>query len=66
LATRFEETWEFKGTELGTHVTRSFHLHAKSALARLVLWVLSFFLKWAIVRNLREMRTSGVAGHSTV
>jgi hypothetical protein len=66
LATRFEETWEFKRTEKGTNVTRSFHLEAKSFLARLLLRVISFFLKRAIARHLREMRTSGVAGHSTV
>src|SRR5215471_10047935 len=35
LATRFEETWQFKRTERGTHVTRSFQLQAKSFLARL-------------------------------
>ena len=56
LATEFEETWEFKRTANGTHVTRSFRLHAKSALARLLLWGISFFLKRAIVRHLREMR----------
>src|SRR5436189_3383307 len=39
LATEFEETWEFQRTANGTHVTRSFRLHAKSALARLLLWV---------------------------
>jgi hypothetical protein len=66
LATGFEETWEFKSTELGTHVTRSFHLHAKSLPTRLLLNVISFFLKRAIARHLREMRASGVAGHSTV
>ena len=55
-ATEFEETWEFKRTANGTHVTRSFQLHAKSALARLLLWGISFFLKRAIVRHLREMR----------
>jgi hypothetical protein len=66
LATEFEETWEFKRTGDETHVTRSFRLHAKSVLARLVLWVMSFFLKWAIVRHLREMRTRGVVGRSTV
>jgi hypothetical protein len=65
-ATEFEETWEFQRTGNETHVTRSFRLHAKSVSARLLLWVLSFFLKWAIARHLREMRTSGVAGHSTV
>jgi hypothetical protein len=65
LATGFEETWEFKGAGNETHVTRSFRLHAKSASARLLLWVISFFLKRAIVRNLREMRTSGVCRHRT-
>jgi hypothetical protein len=64
LATRFEETWEFKRTAKGTHATRSFRLQAKSFLARLPLRVMSFFLKRAIARHLREMRTSGVAGHS--
>jgi hypothetical protein len=66
LATGFEETWEFQVTDNETHVTRSFHLHAKTFLARLLLQVISFFLKRAIDRHLREMRTSGVAGHSTV
>jgi polyketide cyclase/dehydrase/lipid transport protein len=55
-ATEFEETWEFQRTANGTHVTRSFRLHAKSALARLLLWGISFFLKRAIARHLREMR----------
>ncbi len=66
LATGFEETWEFKRTGNETHVTRSFRLHAKSVLARLLLWMISFFLKWAIVRHLREMRTIKEVGHSTV
>jgi hypothetical protein len=66
LATRFEETWEFKRTHDGTHVTRSFLLHAKYVLAWLLLWLISFFLKWAIVRHLREMRHSEAAGHSIV
>jgi hypothetical protein len=56
LATRFEETWEFKRTGNETHVTRSFRVHAKSVLARFVLWAISFFLKRAIARHLRQMR----------
>jgi len=56
LATRFEETWEFKRVEGGTHVTRSFQLHAKSRLARLLLWAISFLLKRAIARHLQEMK----------
>lgn len=64
LASGFEETWNFKRTKNGTLVTRSFRLHAKSFLARLLLWVMSFLLKRAIARHLEEMRTSEVAGHS--
>jgi hypothetical protein len=66
LATGFEETWEFNRNGNETHVTRSFRLHAKSVLARLLLRVISFFLKWAIVRHLREMRTIEEVGRSTV
>ena len=58
LATMFEETWEFEQVESGTHVTRSFQLHAKSRLARLLLWAISFFLKKAVARHLQEMRTA--------
>ena len=66
LATGFEETWEFKRTASGTHVTRSFRLHARSALARLPLRGISFFLKRAIARHLREMRPGGEVGRSAV
>jgi hypothetical protein len=66
LASGFEETWEFQRTKNGTHVTRSFRLHAKSFLARLLLWVISFLLKRAIARHLEEMRTTGFAGHSAL
>ncbi len=66
LATGFEETWEFERTGNETHISRSFRLHAKSVLARLLLWMMSFFLKWAIVRHLREMRIREAAGRSTV
>jgi hypothetical protein len=66
LASRFEETWEFQRTDNGTHVTRSFHLHARSFLARLLLRVISFFLKRAVARHLREMRASGLAANPTV
>ena len=66
LASGFEETWAFQRTENGTHVTRSFRLHAKSFLARLLLLMISFFLKRAVARHLREMRAGGVATDSTV
>jgi hypothetical protein len=66
LATGFEETWEFERIGNETHVTRSFRLDAKSVLARLPLRVISFFLKRAIARHLREMRARGEVGRSAV
>ncbi len=62
LATGFEETWEFKRAGNETHVTRSFRLHPKSVLAWLPLWMISFLLKWAIVRHLLEMKAKEVVG----
>jgi hypothetical protein len=59
LATSFEETWEFQQVEGATKVRRSFQLHAKSILARLPLWMISFFLKRAVARHLREMKVEG-------
>ena len=56
LATRIEETWEFEPIGNETKVTRSFQLHAKSVLARPLLWMISILLKKAVARNLREMR----------
>src|SRR5262245_59280108 len=41
LATRFVETWQFQRVEDGTKVIRSFELHAKSVLAKLLLWLIS-------------------------
>jgi hypothetical protein len=55
LATRFDETWQFKRTDEATKVTRSFELHAKSPFARPFLWLLSLFLRRAIARHLRQM-----------
>jgi hypothetical protein len=45
LATGFVETWVFERLGHGTHVTRSFERHAKSAFTRPVLWLISFLLK---------------------
>jgi hypothetical protein len=66
LATGFVETWEFERLGDGTRVTRSFEMHAKSALARPVLWLISFPLKRAVARHLRQMRgKEGAIGGST-
>ena len=58
LATWFVETWDFERVGNETKVTRSFEMNAKSILAWPVLWVISFMLKRAIARHLREMRTT--------
>ena len=58
LATWFVETWDFERVGNETKVTRSFEMNAKSLLAWPVLWVISFMLKRAIARNLRQMRTT--------
>lgn len=55
LATRFEETWQFERTEGATKVTRWFELHPNSSFARPFLWLISFFLRRAIARHLRQM-----------
>jgi hypothetical protein len=56
LATGFEESWVFQRIDHATRVTRSFTLHPKSGLTRPLLWLISFLLKRAIARHLREMR----------
>ncbi|MEQ8785300.1 MAG: SRPBCC family protein [Pirellulaceae bacterium] len=55
LAESFDETWEFTRRDGRTRVVRSFQLHAKSALARPLLWLIARFLKRAIARHLRQM-----------
>ena len=56
MATAFVETWRFERVGNETKVARSFELNAKSALAKPVLWFISFFLKRAIARHLTEMK----------
>ena len=56
LARIFEEIWDFERVDGKTRVTRTFRLHAKSMLARCVLWMISFLLKRAIARHLRDMK----------
>jgi len=58
LATWFVETWDFERVGKETKVTRSFEMNAKSLLTWPVLWMISFMLKKAIARHLREMRTT--------
>ena len=56
LATGFVETWEFERLGAETRVNRSFEMHAKSVVTWPVLWLISFILKRAIARHLRQMR----------
>jgi hypothetical protein len=58
LATSFEETWEFNRLSHATEVTRSFKLNAKSSLTRIALVPISWFLKKAVARHMRQMRNA--------
>ncbi|MEX2111566.1 MAG: SRPBCC family protein [Pirellulales bacterium] len=58
LATDIDEIWRFEPQGGATRVTRVFRLHPKSAPARVALWLVSFLLKRAIVRNLRQLRAA--------
>lgn len=58
LATGFVETWEFERVGHETKTVRSFELNSKSMLTKPALWLISFFLKRAIARHLREIRTT--------
>lgn len=56
LATGMDETWEFERTGGVTQVTRHFAMHPKSLLTRPILWLISFLLRAATNRHLRQMR----------
>jgi hypothetical protein len=56
MASHFIETWDFERSGNETKVVRSFEMFPRSIRAKLVLWVISFFLKGAIARHLREMK----------
>lgn len=56
LATHFEEVWEFRPRDEQTLVIRTFHLHPRSGLTRVALWLISFLLKRAVLRHLRQLR----------
>ena len=57
LATGFVETWEFQPVGSETKIIRSFKLYAKSILAWPLLWAISLFLRRAIARQLRQMKS---------
>jgi hypothetical protein len=55
LASRFVETWDFRPRGNETDVVRTFEMHAKSAATKPLLWLISFFVKRAIARHLRDL-----------
>lgn len=58
LATRFEEEWAFERAGDATHVTRTFRLYPKSLLTRPAVWLISFLLRRAVARHLRQIKAS--------
>lgn len=58
LATKFDEAWEFEPGGPSTRVVRNFALHPTSAFSRPALWLISRFLKRAVMRQLRQMRSA--------
>lgn len=56
LATHFIEEWNFEAANNSTMVRRSFQLFAARSVTRPFLWLISLFLKRAIVRHLAEMK----------
>jgi hypothetical protein len=56
LATGVVESWEFERLGDGTKAIRTFEMNAWSALTKPALWLLSFFLKRAIARHLRDLK----------
>ncbi|MEW4488625.1 SRPBCC family protein [Thalassoglobus sp. JC818] len=55
LATSFDELWEFERNGDKTHIVRTFQMFPKSNLTKPVLWMISFLLKRAIARHLKQM-----------
>lgn len=55
LADRIVETWDVEASGDTTRVCRSFAMFPKRWWATPVLWILSFFLKAAVARHLRQV-----------
>ena len=58
LARHFDETWLFEPDAGGTRVQRVFELHPQSLPAKLLLRLVAVFLRRAITRQLRQMKTA--------
>jgi hypothetical protein len=55
LATRSDEEWGFERVGDVTHVARTFRVYPKSVLTRPAVWLISFFLRRAVARHLRQI-----------
>ncbi len=58
LATRFEEAWAFERAGDATRVARTFRLYPKSVLTRPAVWLISFLLRRAVARHLRQIKAA--------
>jgi hypothetical protein len=58
LATRFDEEWVFERAGDATHAARTFRLYPKSVLTRPAVWLISFLLRRAVARHLRQIKAS--------
>jgi hypothetical protein len=56
LATHFDETWQFTPRGAATHVIREFSLHPKCRRSKVMLWIVSKFLRRAVDRHFRRMQ----------
>ena len=61
LASHFEESWDLEPIASGTHVQRKFALHAKSLVGRIALVPISWLLRRAVQRHMRQMQAAKVA-----
>jgi len=56
LASHFEESWELTPNATGTFAVRTFALYAKSLLGRIALVPISWLLRGAVQRHMRQMQ----------
>jgi hypothetical protein len=60
FADHFIEDWRLSPQDRSTLVARTFHLHPKNAIGRGVLWFASLFLRKAVARHLRRLRSEAI------
>ncbi|MEM8680711.1 MAG: SRPBCC family protein [Planctomycetota bacterium] len=58
LADHFEERWEFQLRDTGCAVRRQFELHPRSLFTWPLVWMISWLLKGAVAKHLRQIQNS--------